>query len=387
MKMKHNAFKQMVFLLVALLVTAPMNLAAQVAGKAAVPEPEEFTQEQLDRLLSPIALYPDSLLAQILMASTYPIEVVEADRWLRDHPGLAGRELDDALLNEPWDPSVKSLCHFPRVLDTMSEKLNETAELGNAFLEQRDQVMNTVQTLREKARAEGNLVSNDRQKVVVENGDIIIKSYNPDVIYIPSYDPCLVYGTWWYPACSPPWFWYPGLAVGIGLTFGPPIYIGAIGGWVGFRWHLHQIYIDVDRTHYFNRPRITRMHGGEEIWHHNPYHRRGLAYFGRETRNRHGRLPRPGVEPRRAFRGFTRPKRAIPARPRPQEGLRVPRREPRVKEHFPVRRGNAFEGFGHSRNEIRRFSERGRESMGLGRGRSGFRKRRPAGGHEGGRRR
>lgn len=187
--MRKKVGKQVFVWLLAFLLAVPPGLMAQTAQEGSDPEQHKYTQEQLDQLLAPIALYSDSLLAQILMASTYPLEVVEADRWFKEHPDLIGQTLDDVLQNKPWDASVKSLCHFPRVLATMSKKLNENAELGNAFLEQKDEVMDTVQHLRAKARAAGHLESTDKQKVIVEERDIIIEPAEPDVIYVPTYDP------------------------------------------------------------------------------------------------------------------------------------------------------------------------------------------------------
>jgi hypothetical protein len=380
--MRNGLFRKVVGWLVTFLLACPMDLMAETATPPPSPEPNKFTQEQIDRLLAPIALYPDALLAQILMASTYPLEVVEADRWRKAHLDLTGQSLDDALQEKPWDPSVKSLCNFPTVLDTMSEKIEDTAQLGDAFLEQQDAVMDTVQNLRAKARAEEHLRTTDRQKVVVEGGDITIEPAQTDVIYIPTYDPCTIYGPWWYPTCSPPWFWYPG--VGVGLSFGTAIFIGPIAGWCGFYWHRHQLFVNVNKMVYFNRIGITRMHGGREVWRHSPYHRRGLAYFGRGTRSRFAPIPRPGVEARHAFRGFQY-EEGIPGAHRGAEHFGFQGGEnphARVDREFSApgfgesRHPNAFGGFGHNRNEVDHFSERGRESMGpshgLSRGQGGF---------------
>ena len=207
-----------------LILMAPAGIAAQ--QQAQVDEPDIaadyiYSQEELDRLLAPIALYPDALLSQILMASTYPLEVVEANRWVKQNPNLTGDRLDEALKDKAWDVSVKSLCRFPQVLSMMDEKLQETGDLGNAFLGQEDQVMDTIQNLRAQAHAQGNLKSTEQQRVIVENRDITIESAYPDVIYVPAYDPCWVYGTWWYRPCSPLWFWYPGFVVRAGFFWGP----------------------------------------------------------------------------------------------------------------------------------------------------------------------
>lgn len=303
--MRTKVGKTALIWLLVLALTAPAGAIAQDTG-----QPEEtplsytYTQEDLDQMLAPIALYPDELLSQILMASTYPLEVVEADRWLKKNPSLTGDQLDEALKDQPWDVSVKSLCYYPSVLSTMSENLTQTSNLGEAFLSQEDQVMDTVQRLRDKAQAQGNLKSTEQQTVVVEGPDIIIQPANPQVVYIPAYDPCWVYGPWWYPRCSPLWFWYPGLWVTGAFYFGPPIFIGYRGSWCGFQWRRHRVFVDVNRTLSFHRAKPTRMHGGREIWRHDPGHRRGVAYRNEATRQQYGQGGRPGVDARRNFRGF-----------------------------------------------------------------------------------
>jgi hypothetical protein len=293
--------------LLVFLLAAPTALGAQpMAQDQATGAVQQYvyTQEQLDRLLAPIALYPDALLSQILMASTYPLEVVEADRWLKQNPGLTGDRLDDALKDATWDVSVKSLCHFPQVLAMMDEKLRETTDLGNAFLGQQDQVMDTIQKLRSSAYSQGNLKSTEQQRVVMQDRDIIIEPAYPDVVYVPAYDPCWVYGPWWYPTCSPLWFWYPGLVVGVGFFWGPRIFVGPLGFWCGFHWNRHSVFVNVNRTAFINRVGATRMHGGVEAWQHDPGHRRGVAYRDATTAQRFGRTGGSGVEARRPFRGF-----------------------------------------------------------------------------------
>src|SRR5512139_379 len=169
-----------------------------------------FKQEELDQLLAPIALYPDDLLAQILMASTYPLEVVQADRWVKQNKSLKGDALKAALEKQTWDTSVKSLVPFPDVLAMMSDKLDWTQKLGDAFLEQEKDVMDTVQKLRRKANEAGNLKSSNELAVKKEADIIIIEPANPQVIYVPSYNPTVVYGAWPYPAYPPyPVYAYP----------------------------------------------------------------------------------------------------------------------------------------------------------------------------------
>ena len=374
--MRINTKKQVLVWLLAVVMAVPAGLWAQTTEEGAAAEQKYvYSQEQLDRLLTPIALYPDTLLSQILMASTYPLEIVEADRWLKKNPNLSGDTLDNALKDKPWDVSVKSLCHFPRVLAMMSEKLDNTESLGDAFLGQQDQVMDTIQKLRAKARAAGHLATTDKQKVVVQDQYISIDPVTPEVVYVPAYDPCWVYGPWWYPVCAPPWFWWPDIVVGVGFFWGPPIFVGPIDFWCGFFWHRHRLFVNFNKTFVVGRIGITRMHGGVEVWQHNPIHRRGVAYRNPATAHQFGQIPRPGVEARRAFRGFApeggagRPEFE---RGRP-EGSTAPRFQQRGEFRTPAPqqleqpRANPFEGFGHSGPEVRQHSERGFQSMGSGR--------------------
>ena len=170
--------------LLLLTVTPPWVFAQDQPGK--------FRQEELDQMLAPIALYPDSLLAQILMASTYPLEVVQADRWVKANRNLTGDQLNDTLDKKNWDPSVRALVPFPQILSMMSERLEWTQRLGDAFLDQRDEVMDTIQQLRAKAQAAGNLRDTGEQRVMVEDRGIVIESAQPEVVYVPAYDPTVV---------------------------------------------------------------------------------------------------------------------------------------------------------------------------------------------------
>ena len=186
-----------------LVLAIPPGVIAQQAQANAVFKPEE-----LEQILAPIALYPDSLVAQILMASTYPLEVVQADRWAKQNASLKGEALTKALEAQDWDPSVKSLVNFPQVLTMMSEKLEWTQKLGDAFLEQQKPVMDTIQSLRAKAQAAGNLQTTKEQTVIVEEKIIKIEPASPQVVYVPSYNPTVVYGAWPYPT-YPPYSYYP----------------------------------------------------------------------------------------------------------------------------------------------------------------------------------
>lgn len=261
-----------------------------------------YSREELAQMLAPIALYPDALLSQILMASTYPIEVIEADRWRKRNPHLQDEALDDALAAEYWDPSVKAICHFPDILSLMSERISETTNLGNAFLAQEAQVMDTVQELRAAAYAQGNLASSNRQTVVVEKETIIIQPADPRIIYVPYYDPYTIYGRWWYPAYSPYYWGPPGVSIGFGISYWPGFYFSfSFGNWSYFDWHRHYIHIDVHKRPRYVRHDRWKAHHGR--WQHAPVHRRGVAYRDNRTARKYGQAPR-AVHYRRDTRGF-----------------------------------------------------------------------------------
>ena len=213
----------LIWLLAALVVQPP---TWRVAAQEAAPQPPTFKPEEIEQLVAPIALYPDALLAQTLMASTYPLEVVAAARWVKENPKVEGTALEDAMQKQSWDPSVKSLTAFPQVLAMMDAKLDWTQKLGDAFLAQQNDVMDAVQRLRAKAQAEGNLKTTPEQTVIVEQQPanveqkvvvqqqpaaapqttvIKIEPTNPQVVYVPTYNPTVVYGAWPYPAYPPPY--------------------------------------------------------------------------------------------------------------------------------------------------------------------------------------
>ena len=202
--------------------------------------------QELQQLVAPIALYPDALVAQILAASTYPAEIVEADRWMQSHSNLKGEELAKEVDKQPWDPSVKALTQFPSVLENMDKNLSWTSSLGDAYANQQQDVMDAVQTMRQQARKAGHLNSNEQEKVTTQGNTIVIEPANPDVVYVPAYDPWLVYG---YPIVAyPGWYPVPGIFYdGPGLYFGAGFGIGFFGGfgwgwnhW-GWDWHGHRM--------------------------------------------------------------------------------------------------------------------------------------------------
>ena len=251
--------------------------------------PPPLTNEQLDQLVAPVALYPDSLLAQIFMASTYPLEIVEAARWARENPKVTGDALETAMQKQSWDPSVKSLVAFPQVLDMMDSKLDWTQKLGDAFLAQQKDVMNAVQRLRQKAQAAGNLQSNEQQKVVVEqapsagsNTTIVIQPADPQVVYVPTYNPTVVYGAWPYPAYPPYSYYPPGyVAAASVVSFGVGMAVGA-ALWGNCNWGYGNVNVNVNNYNNFNRTNINNSN-----WTHNTEHRRGVNYRDNSTRQQY----------------------------------------------------------------------------------------------------
>ena len=274
-----------------------------------------FKQEELDQMLAPVALYPDSLLTQILMASTYPLEIVQADRWVKQNKDMKGDALTKALEAQPWDPSVKSLVNFPQVLQMMSEKLDLTQKLGDAFLAQQKDVMATIQSLRKKAEASGNLKTSKEQKVVVEKETIIIQSASPEVIYVPSYNPTVVYGSWPYPA-YPPYYYYPpvyatpyafgaGIAIGAawGYAWGHADWHGGYGGYGNVKINHNQ---NININNNINRGKYASQlpAGGQGNWQHNASHRGGVAYRDQKTAQQYNRgAGSEAAKSREAYRG------------------------------------------------------------------------------------
>jgi hypothetical protein len=289
--------------LMMLLLITPLEVMPQDAGQTATSA--KFTKEELAQMVAPIALYPDSLVAQILMASTYPLEIVEADRWVKQNPSLKGDALDQALKDKNWDVSVKSLCHFPDVLSAMSQNLDQTSKLGDAVLSQQKDVMDTIQELRAKAQAQGNLKTTEQQKVIVEQQVIKIEPADPQIIYVPTYNPTVVYGPWWYPS-YPPYVWYPGAAVVGGLIgFGIGYAVGAsVNSWSHCNWGHGNINVNYNLTRNFNNVNINNKLVNQN-WGHNVEHRRGVAYRDNATSQRFGQSPSRSMESRREARGYS----------------------------------------------------------------------------------
>ncbi len=369
----------LVFLLsTALLVASlPQSLPAQdaqaPAQDAQAPPYAQQTPEQLQRLVAPIALYPDSLVAQILAASTFPDEVVEADRWVQEHPDLKGEALGQAVDQQPWDPSVKALTGFPSVLGNMDKNLSWTSSLGDAYYNQQQDVMDAVQVMRHKAEQAGTLKTTPQEVVKDDGPDVDIEPADPAVVYVPAYDPWLVYG---YPIVEwPGWYPYPGIWFGgpylnFGIGFGIGWYGGFGWGWGhwGFDWHNHYArfgggrYYSRSRT-FYNRNSYYRG-GGERGVERNVQHgmsgeRGGVGGAHGGAAGHPGAAARPFNGNKQAARGY--------AGPKGQSGTR----------------SGAFSGYGHG-GEARGYSSRGSASMGGGARGGGAR---GGGGHGGGGRR
>ncbi len=266
-----------------------------------------FSQAELDQMMAPVALYPDSLLSQVLMASTYPDQVAQAAAWSKANPKQQGDAAVEAVQDKDWDPSVASLVAFPQVLATMGEKPDWVKQMGDAFLAEPEKVMDTVQGLRNKAKEAGNLESSEQQKVMVEGaGDqsiVIIKPADPQVIYVPTYNPTIIYGPWWWPA-YPPFYYRPpgyGFAAGVatGIGFGVGIAI-TNSIWGNCNWRSRDININVNRYNNINKK--LNVNNTNVSWKKQTVERRERARtdLGKRTRP-DNRLQ--GADKRKEFRG------------------------------------------------------------------------------------
>lgn len=252
---------------------------------AAAAQAPMFSDAELDQMLAPIALYPDVLLTQTLIASTYPSEAIEAGNWLKANPDLRGKEAVEAASQTNWDDSIKSLAAFPEILVPMADYPDWTAGLGNAFLSQQQQLMNRVQFLRQKAKEQGNLKTNEQVKVQTTgqaaNQTIVIEPATTQIVYVPYYNPTVVYGTWWWPAYTPV-YWNPWPYAGYSTGYSSGFMWSGVGLWLSYTpyrpvydWHYHRVYI-VDR--HYRRPGSHRKPMPGREWKHRPEHRHDVSY-------------------------------------------------------------------------------------------------------------
>jgi Protein of unknown function (DUF3300) len=279
-------------------VAAQTQLPDAPSAQAAAKIPSE----QLDSLVAPIALYPDPLLSQTLVASTYPLEVVQLQQWLAQHKDLKEKALADAVKKQDWDPSIQALAALPDVVKLLSENIKWTTDLGNAFLAQQKDVMDAVQRMRKKAKDAGNLKSSEQVKVETKTVEstqvIVVEQANPQVIYVPSYNPTVVYGAPVYaypPIAYPPPGYY---AAGMAISFGVGVAMGAMwsGGWgynCGWGGGNNNVYINNSNNFVNNGNRNNvnggnRVNGGNSNWQHNPQHRGGAPYSDRATASKYG---------------------------------------------------------------------------------------------------
>lgn len=321
--MKRVTVFQMVMVLFLCMNLAVLpGLQAQEAKDAEKKGPA-FRPEELDQMLAPIALYPDSLLAQVLTASTYPLEIVQAARFVQQNKDLKGEKLMQAAKDKDWEPSVKAMLQFPDVLLMMNEKLEWTEKLGNAFLSQQKEVMTSVQRLRQKAQESGNLKTTKEQKVIVvkETKVIVIESASPQVVYVPTYNPTIVYGVWVYPAYPPYYYYPPGyVATTAAFSFAAGVAVGAAasgyGGW-GCGWGHNEININTTTVNNFTKNNYTAVNAQKyqmnqnvknQNWQHNPEHRKGAQYPNQATAQKYGQQPssaggRPTTSDARGYGG------------------------------------------------------------------------------------
>jgi hypothetical protein len=330
-----------IWLALALLLTIPAIAFAQATNNPptqsnqpqptppAPPSEQLLKSEQLEALVAPIALYPDALLANVLAASTYPLEVVQADRWITEHESLKGDALKREVDKQTWDDSVKALASTASVLSMMSDKIDWTKNLGDAVLAQQPDVMDAIQRLRSKAYANNKLVTTEQQKVIVLQQDnkqmIVIEPAQADTMYVPYYEPAVVYGEWPYADYPPYYFGAPpyigaGL-IAAGLAFGTAWTIGRWGNYWGggFNWGNRNLYVN-----HYNR--VTNVGNS---WQHNAAHRQGVRYSNANVQQRFGNNNlRAGSGDRMDFRGrdgqqVLRPGQDRPGQDRPGAGDRA----------------------------------------------------------------
>src|SRR5712672_2059415 len=316
----------------ALMMAMPVAVSAQTADKPPAPQAQPASQtpstaeplkpEQLEALVAPIALYPDELLANVLAASTYPLEVVQAERWLKERKSLKGDALKKEVDKQSWDDSIKALASTAEVLTMMSDKLEWTITLGDAFLAQQPEVMDAIQRLRTKAYDNKKLVTTKQQKVSVKTQEskqvVVIEPAEPGTMYVPYYEPATVYGTWPYADYPPYYFGYPSYigagVVAAGIAFGTAWAIGRWGNYWGggCNWGNRNVYIN---------HRTTNIGNG---WQHNAAHRQGVRYNNANVQQRFGNNNlKAGASNRMDFRGRDGQQVVRPGQDRPGGGDRV----------------------------------------------------------------
>jgi hypothetical protein len=336
-----------------------------------------FTSEQLDQILAPIALYPDALLSQTLMAATYPLEVVEAARWTQANPSLKGDAAVQAVKTKDWDVSVKSLVAFPQTLSMMNNNLDWTQKLGDAMIGQQKDVADSIQRLRAKAAAAGNLKTTPQQKVTTQTSGqsggsgsaIVIEPANPEVIYVPYYNPTWAYGPWPYPGYPPVYYPPPpnygaalatGMMFGLGVAAGAAMFGGWHWGWSGGGWGASYTTVNVNRATSISVNNFDANRYRDGQWQHDPAHRDGVPYRTSAERERYNQA-RPGAQQREQFRGQAADRDAGAAANR--EGAANRGAEQRPEARGSENRSSAFDGVDRG-GQVNRDYDRGRSSWG-----------------------
>jgi len=351
-----------------MLATLPRGLAAYQVAPAQSQQPPhaQQTPEQLQQLVAPIALYPDSLVAQILAASTYPEQIVEADRWLQANPDLKDDKLAQAVDQQPWDPSVKALTAFPSVLGNMDKNLSWTSSLGDAYYNQQQDVMDAIQVMRRRAQEAGNLQTTAQQTVTTQGSTVIIQPADPTVVYVPAYDPWVIYGPpivpWpgWYPY---PGIWFGGPYLSFGVGFGIGYYAGYGWGWPGWGFDWGGRTVIYNRNIYYSRSQTFYNRG-------NYY--RGVGPGGRPSTEIANR-PATGEVAKPPAGNFDRPGNVYNhpgATPRPFEGSTQAARGYDQPGSYSNTRTSGFSNYDHG-GEERSYSSRGSTSFGGGGGGGG----------------
>ncbi len=335
--------------------SAQPQLPAQ--GQTQAPPYAPQSAEQLEQLVAPIALYPDSLVAQILAGATFPEQIVEADRWVQAHPDLKGEALGHAVDQMPWDPSVKALTAFPAVLGNMDKNLSWTSSLGDAYYNQQQDVMNAVQVMRQKAEQSGNLKTTPQQVVTSEGSDIVIQPADPQVVYVPAYNPWVVYGgpivAWpgWYPY---PGIWWGGPYLSFGIGFGIGWFGGFGWGWGHWGCNWHGGYGMYNGGRYYS--------GSRTFYNRNAYYRGGYAAHGSTAAhyNSSNRPPNAGYA-----RGnvYNRPGASV----RPFNGNSSAARGYAAPSGQAGTKSSAYTGYNHG-GQTRSYSSRGSSSLGSSHG-------------------
>ena len=351
-------------LLAALLLALVGDLLLAQQAPEVPPPGQTLAPDQLDGLVAPIALYPDPLLSQILVASTYPLELVQAWQWLQRNPGLTGADLTQAAQAQNWDPSVQALVVFPDLVKRLNQDITWTTDLGNTFLNQQANVMDAVQRMRAKAEQAGKLASTNQQTVTTTNDSgqpvIEIEPANPQVIYLPDYDPAYIWGpplyypyaSWYYPRA---YFGF-GMGIQIGAYFG-----GGWGGWGGWGWHPgwgnHTVIVNNNFIHRynFNAGRNSSL-SGRSNWSHDASHRQGVPYSNSSVSSRYG----GGVRQNLQSRGPAGQAQARGASPQPG-GERMGNRQ--VPQSAPGKNNSAFGGVREG-SAARSHSDHGYSSLG-----------------------